>query len=156
LPALFTGPSSCSIATIYNFPVYLRPSDKHTTNDRTSVRGEAGEPYDHFGNFATAIAGVNSPDAQMDDNDYAVGLLMDIDKKMGPVAWAPLFLSGMRACRRPVKSEFFRRTPSPVVTPQIPTKANPRPFSQLIFLELLYLKCTHLRALSLTVHPSVS
>jgi hypothetical protein len=56
------------------------------TNDRTSVRGEAGEPYDHFGNFATAIAGVNSPDARMDDNDYAVGLLVDIDKQMGPVA----------------------------------------------------------------------
>jgi hypothetical protein len=43
-----------------------------------------------------------------------------------------------------------------VATPRVPTKANPRPFSQLIFFELLYLKCTHLRALSLRVHPSVS
>jgi YVTN family beta-propeller protein len=34
-------------------------------------------PHDHFGNFATAIDGVNTPDTQMADNDYAVGLLVE-------------------------------------------------------------------------------
>jgi hypothetical protein len=34
-------------------------------------------PHDHFGYFATAIDGVNTPDTQMADNDYAVGLLVE-------------------------------------------------------------------------------
>ena len=34
-------------------------------------------PHDHFGNFATAKFGVNTPDTQMADNDYAVGLLVE-------------------------------------------------------------------------------
>jgi YVTN family beta-propeller protein len=32
---------------------------------------------DHMGSFATAIDGVNTPEAQQADNDYAVGLLVD-------------------------------------------------------------------------------
>ena len=34
-------------------------------------------PHDHFGSFTTAIDGVSTPDTQMADNDYAVGLLID-------------------------------------------------------------------------------
>ena len=34
-------------------------------------------PHDHFGRFGTAVAGVNTPDAQMADNDYATGLVVD-------------------------------------------------------------------------------
>jgi len=34
-------------------------------------------PHDHFGSFAAAINGVNTPDTQMADNDYAVGLLVE-------------------------------------------------------------------------------
>src|SRR5262249_47479730 len=34
-------------------------------------------PHDHFGNFSTAIDGVNTPDTQMADNDYAIGLLAE-------------------------------------------------------------------------------
>jgi YVTN family beta-propeller protein len=34
-------------------------------------------PHDHFGNFADAIDGVNTPELQMADNDYAVGQLVD-------------------------------------------------------------------------------
>lgn len=34
-------------------------------------------PHDHFGNYATAISGVNTPETQMADNDYAVGLLIE-------------------------------------------------------------------------------
>lgn len=32
--------------------------------------------HDHTGNFSTAIAGVNTPELQLADNDYAVGLLV--------------------------------------------------------------------------------
>jgi YVTN family beta-propeller protein len=34
-------------------------------------------PHDHFGNFADAIDAVNTPERQMADNDYAVGLLVE-------------------------------------------------------------------------------
>jgi len=34
-------------------------------------------PHDHFGNTATAIAGLNTPSLQMSDNDYAIGRLID-------------------------------------------------------------------------------
>ncbi len=34
-------------------------------------------PHDHFGNFSTAIDGVNTVETQMADNDYAVGLLVE-------------------------------------------------------------------------------
>jgi len=34
-------------------------------------------PHDHFGNFSTAIDGVNTVETQMADNDYAVGRLVE-------------------------------------------------------------------------------
>jgi hypothetical protein len=34
-------------------------------------------PHDHFGDFATAIDAVNTPETQMADNDYAIGLLVE-------------------------------------------------------------------------------
>jgi YVTN family beta-propeller protein len=34
-------------------------------------------PHDHFGSFGSAIYGVNTPELQMADNDYAVALLVD-------------------------------------------------------------------------------
>jgi len=33
--------------------------------------------HDHFGNFGSAVYGVNTPELQMADNDYAVALLVD-------------------------------------------------------------------------------
>lgn len=34
-------------------------------------------PHDHFGSFGQALDGVNTPDTQMADNDYAVGLVVE-------------------------------------------------------------------------------
>ena len=39
--------------------------------------GDANQPHDHFGNFNTAIDGVNTVETQMADNDYAIGLLVE-------------------------------------------------------------------------------
>jgi len=33
-------------------------------------------PHDHTGSFGTAFAGVNTPELQVADNDYAVGLVV--------------------------------------------------------------------------------
>jgi len=37
--------------------------------------------HDHFGDFAEAIDGVNTPDRQMADNDYAIGRIAEIVSK---------------------------------------------------------------------------
>ncbi|ACC79864.1 alkaline phosphatase family protein [Nostoc punctiforme] len=34
-------------------------------------------PHDHFGSFGTALAGLNTPQLQMADNDYAIGKLVE-------------------------------------------------------------------------------
>ncbi len=34
-------------------------------------------PHDHTGNFSTALSGVNTPELEVADNDYAVGLVID-------------------------------------------------------------------------------
>ena len=34
-------------------------------------------PHDHFGRFDTALAGLDTPETQMADNDYATGLMVD-------------------------------------------------------------------------------
>lgn len=34
-------------------------------------------PHDHFGNFGDALDGVNTPETQMADNDYALGLIVE-------------------------------------------------------------------------------
>jgi len=37
--------------------------------------------HDHTGNYAVAIDGVNTPDLEVADNDYAVGLLVSEDRQ---------------------------------------------------------------------------
>ncbi|HEY1950645.1 MAG TPA: beta-propeller fold lactonase family protein [Bryobacteraceae bacterium] len=34
-------------------------------------------PHDHTGNYTTALAGINTPELELSDNDYAVGLVVD-------------------------------------------------------------------------------
>ena len=36
-----------------------------------------GLSHDHTGSFSSALGGVNTPELQQADNDYAVGLLVD-------------------------------------------------------------------------------
>jgi DNA-binding beta-propeller fold protein YncE len=64
------------------FPDYYRYTEWARDFDASYANG--GLPqlsfvrlmHDHTGNFSTAIAGVNTPELQQADNDYAVGLLV--------------------------------------------------------------------------------
>ena len=64
------------------FPDYYRFTEWQREFDTNYAKG--GLPklsfvrfmHDHTGNFSTAIAGVNTPELQEADNDYAVGLLV--------------------------------------------------------------------------------
>ena len=69
-----------------SFPDYYRYKEWEREFDTKYAKAE-GEAlpslslvrfmHDHTGNFATAIAGVNTPELQQADNDYAVGLLVE-------------------------------------------------------------------------------
>jgi DNA-binding beta-propeller fold protein YncE len=71
----------------YSYTMWERESDVprgKVPNGGTRLRGTGGLPslslvrfmHDHTGNYATAIDGVNTPEVQVADNDYAVGLLV--------------------------------------------------------------------------------
>jgi YVTN family beta-propeller protein len=60
-------------ADTYLFNEWLRDVTVNGLPDLSLVR----LPHDHFGNTATAIAGLNTPALQMADNDYAIGRLVD-------------------------------------------------------------------------------
>ncbi len=67
------------------FPDYYRYTEWEREFDNTYANGTKDLPAlslvrlmnDHTGNFATAIDGVNTPEAQQADNDYSVGLLVE-------------------------------------------------------------------------------
>jgi DNA-binding beta-propeller fold protein YncE len=67
------------------FPDYYRYKEWEREFDTKYVAGGEDLPAlslvrlmnDHTGNFGTAIAGVNTPEIQQADNDYAVGLLVE-------------------------------------------------------------------------------
>src|SRR5208337_488118 len=68
------------------FPDYYRYKEWEREFDTKYSKAEGEElpslslvrfMHDHTGNFATAIAGVNTPELQQADNDYAVGLLVE-------------------------------------------------------------------------------
>ena len=67
------------------FPDYYRYTEWEREFDTRYVTGGEDLPAmslvrlmnDHTGNFATAVDGVNTPELQQADNDYAVGLLVE-------------------------------------------------------------------------------
>ncbi len=67
------------------YPDYFRYTEWEREFDTIYANGAKDLPAlslvrlmnDHTGNFATAIDGVNTPEAQQADNDYAVGLLVE-------------------------------------------------------------------------------
>lgn len=60
-------------ADIYLYNEWLRDLNQNGLPNLSLVR----LPHDHFGNFSTAVAGLNTVEAQMADNDYAVGQLVE-------------------------------------------------------------------------------
>ncbi|MBA3924252.1 MAG: hypothetical protein H0X31_22140 [Nostocaceae cyanobacterium] len=58
---------------IYLYNEWARDSAQHKLPDLTLIR----LPHDHFGNFGNAIAGLNTAELQMADNDYALGLIVE-------------------------------------------------------------------------------
>lgn len=60
-------------ADIYLYNEFVRDLNVNGLADLTLIR----LPHDHFGNFNNAVAGLNTVETQMADNDYALGLLVE-------------------------------------------------------------------------------
>ena len=64
-------------ADFYLFKEWEREFEQYAAQGNLPNLSFVRFPHDHFGNFGTAKFGVNTPDTQMADNDYAVGLLVE-------------------------------------------------------------------------------
>jgi YVTN family beta-propeller protein len=62
---------------IYLYNEFARDIDSYLARNTLPNLTMVRLPHDHFGNFANAVAGVNTVPLQMADNDYAVGLLVE-------------------------------------------------------------------------------
>ena len=61
----------------WRFREWEREFDAEVESDRFPALNFVRFMHDHFGEFGAAIDGVNTPELQMADNDYAIGLLVD-------------------------------------------------------------------------------
>jgi DNA-binding beta-propeller fold protein YncE len=61
----------------WRFREWEREFDQQQANDSFPSLSLVRFMHDHFGDFSGAIDGINTPELQMADNDYAVGLLVD-------------------------------------------------------------------------------
>ena len=64
-------------ADFYLFKEWEREFDQYAAQGKLPNWSFVRFPHDYFGNFGTAKFGVNTPDTQMADNDYALGLLVE-------------------------------------------------------------------------------
>ena len=64
-----------SNADYYNFKEWEREFDQFTANKNLPSLTLMRLAHDHFGNFGTALYGINTPALQISDNDYAIGLV---------------------------------------------------------------------------------
>jgi len=60
----------------YRYQEWAREFDQYAANGRLPNLELVRLEHDHFGNFGDAIAGLRSPEMQIADDDYAVGLLI--------------------------------------------------------------------------------
>ncbi|MBZ5666090.1 MAG: phosphoesterase [Acidobacteriia bacterium] len=66
-----------SFPDFFRYKEWAREFDKQVKANTVPALSLVRFSHDHFGSFGTAIDGVNTPELQMADNDYAVGLLVD-------------------------------------------------------------------------------
>jgi DNA-binding beta-propeller fold protein YncE len=65
------------VPEFWRFREWKREFDEYVSKNSLPSLTLLWMPGDHLGSFDKALDGVNTPDTQMADNDYAVGLLLD-------------------------------------------------------------------------------
>ncbi len=64
-------------ADYYLYQEWARDVDAHFATSGLPALSLLRMPHDHTGSFTTALSGVNTPELEVADNDYAVGLVID-------------------------------------------------------------------------------
>jgi DNA-binding beta-propeller fold protein YncE len=64
-------------ADYYLYQEWARDFDANFASGNFPALNLIRLPHDHTGNYTTALAGVNTPELEVADNDYAVGLVID-------------------------------------------------------------------------------
>jgi hypothetical protein len=60
----------------WRFKEWEREFDGYVANENLPALEFVRMPHDHFGDFGTAMDGVNTVETEMADNDYAIGLIV--------------------------------------------------------------------------------
>jgi YVTN family beta-propeller protein len=66
-----------NFADLFRYREWAREFDRYAKDGKLPALEFVRFMHDHMGNFATAADGVNTPETQQADNDYAVGLLVE-------------------------------------------------------------------------------
>ncbi len=64
-------------ADFYLYQEWAHDFDTNFANGGFPALSLVRLPHDHTGNFSTALSGINTPELEVADNDYAVGLVVD-------------------------------------------------------------------------------
>jgi DNA-binding beta-propeller fold protein YncE len=82
-PALLKKTDYCfrgwdqSFPDFFRYKEWAREFNNYTKHNNFPALETLRLEHDHFGNFGSASFGVNTPETQIADNDYAVGLVVD-------------------------------------------------------------------------------
>ena len=66
-----------SVPDVYRYEEWKREFDGYVAHDDLPDLEVMTVPHDHFGDFKTAIEGLNTPALQFADNDYALGKIVE-------------------------------------------------------------------------------
>jgi Phosphoesterase family len=76
---------------LWRYNEWKREFDQFVVNGNLPSLSQVRLSHDHMGSFGTALAGVNTPETQQADDDYAVGLLIEAVAK-SPYASSTLII----------------------------------------------------------------
>ncbi len=66
-----------SVPDSYHFEEWKREFDQYVTNKNLPALEIMSLPLDHFGSFGSNVGGLNTPNLEIADNDYALGRLVE-------------------------------------------------------------------------------
>jgi DNA-binding beta-propeller fold protein YncE len=73
---LYFPPFDLTLPDYWRFKEWAREFDAYAASGKLPSLELVRLPHDHFGDFGTAIDGVNTVETEMADNDYAIGLIV--------------------------------------------------------------------------------
>jgi DNA-binding beta-propeller fold protein YncE len=102
----------------WRYKEWKREFDMYVENGKLPNLSLVRMPHDHMGSFSSAVAGVNTPETQMADNDYVVGKMVE-DVANSPYANDTLFIIIQDDCQDGPDHVDSHRTTTYMVGPYV-------------------------------------